>query len=624
MIQQPSGEVLFPTASEVVGAEHKGRTTTRGIELPRPSQDLPSTTFSRFPLEVRAEVFPPSTDLSRPPSWQLTFRDGTNFVSVEPPPPSADQVITGSQWFPLDLETLESVDDLLRTVGVSSAGSISLRQYLDFLRHRSDLVHVQSHDDSRADRAQNFISSTVAAPAALAATLYPYQQTGYEWLSRIADEGLGGILGDEMGLGKTIQIIALLIREKLESRGPSLVIAPATVLENWRRELSRFAPLLDVEVHRGPNRTGFPRILSSYDVVVTSYETAVRDVSTLEMINWNVLVLDEAQSVKTPDAQRTVTLKTVPRHTCFAVTGTPVENSLRDLWSILDFVLPGFLGPLKDFEQRYSDDIANATALGALVRPVILRRRVEEVATDLPEKIEIPQAIELSDIGAGGYEAIRSTGSIGDGGAESLALLMKLRMYCTHPFLLSDQVDDPGAHSTKYARLLEILDEIVVSGEKVIVFTSFTRMIDILVSDLRQRYGIAVESIDGRTPVVRRQPIIDEFSQRSGSAILALNPKAAGTGLNITAANHVIHYNLEWNPAVEDQATARAYRRGQERPVTVHRMFHAGTVEEVIDERMTRKRQLASEAVVGTEGGQANDLADLMRALQISPAAGGD
>jgi len=621
VIREPSGMTVHPTASEIVGAEYKDRLKIRGWALPRPSEVLHGVTFSRYPLNVGVEVIPPSTDLSQPPQWRFSLRDGADAVPISAFSSSDDQILVGSRWFPLLPGILADIAALLEVVGVSEPGVISLRQYLDFLRQQSDLISLRPDTDPEGDRQRTPSVSPVLPPAGLVATLLPYQQLGYEWLSRVADESLGCILADEMGLGKTIQVIALLLREKAIGNGPSLVIAPATVLENWRRELARFAPGLEVVVHRGLNRTGFPRILSSFDVVVTSYDTAVRDISMLEMLKWNVLVLDEAQAVKTPDAQRTVTLRDLPHRICVAVTGTPVENSLRDLWSLLEFVFPGFLGPLGDFERRYSDNAPNAVALGELVGPLILRRRVQQVAADLPEKIEIPQPIELSEQGARGYEDIRSAVLHEQSGAASLAMLTKLRMFCTHPFVVNDQRDDPAAHSTKYARLLEVLDEIVLAGDKVIVFTSFTKMIDILVADLPIRYGISVKAIDGRTPVTYRQPFLDEFAALRGSAILALNPKAAGTGLNITCANHVIHYNLEWNPAVEDQATARAYRRGQVLPVTVHRMFHVGTIEEVIDERMERKRTLASGAVVGTEGGREDDLADMLRALQITPCA---
>jgi SNF2 family DNA or RNA helicase len=249
----------------------------------------------------------------------------------------------------------------------------------------------------------------------------------------------------------------------------------------------------------------------------------------------------------------------------------------------------------------------------------MLRRRVVDVAMDLPGKIIIPQAVNMSDEEILRYEALRANIQNEYGTSATLVALIKLRQFCTHPFILDEHNDlDPATRSDKYIRLIEIMEEIVSNKQKVIIFTSFTAMTDLFVNDIPSRLKIPCRCIDGRTPVTERQCIVDQFSTVSGSAVLILNPKAAGTGLNITAANHVIHYNLEWNPAVEDQATARSYRRGQLLPVTIHRLFYPNTIEDVINDRLERKRQLASTAVVGTEATQA-DKADILKALMISP-----
>jgi SNF2 family DNA or RNA helicase len=610
VLRMRGGTIVRPTASEVAGAEFKGRLTIRGEPIPRkPSDAIPGVSFSRYPLEATLEVSPPSADLAIPPSCRIRLGDTDVEVS-----PDEDQLIHGDVWYPLPVAVLSEIQGLIKAQGI--AGPMTLKQYLDLRWLDTGLLtFVPEPSGNRR------VTASVELPRALNATLYPYQVDGFQWLSRISDEGLGCILGDEMGLGKTLQVIALLLRDS-ERKVPSLVVAPATLLENWRRELARFAPTLNVSIHRGHGRTGYPRELRTFDVVVTSYDTAMRDISILEMVPWNVVVLDEAQAIKTPDAARTVTIKTIPRRVGVAVTGTPVENRLRDLWSLMDFAAPAFLGRQNEFEARYSDDIGGASALEPLVTPLILRRRVADVAKDLPERIDIPQPIEISDESAARYDKIRDEIAAQYGAAATIVSLTKLRMYCTHPFLVDGGDGDPLPGSTKYSRLLEILDEVIASGEKALIFTSFTGMADILVSDLPRRYGIPVRVIDGRTPVDKRQPIVDEFAAATTSAILVLNPKAAGTGLNITAANHVIHYNLEWNPAVEDQATARAFRRGQTRPVTVHRLFHPGTVEEVIAERTQRKRQVAGTAIIGTAGG-ADDLADVVAALKMSPAMSG-
>lgn len=614
-LRLPSGAIIHPSASEIAGAEFKGRLSVRGEQLARrPSEALPEIQFHRYPLGASIEVFPPAPDLSRSPACAIRLSGIDLPVSL-----SDDQLLAGSNWYPLARETLDELSVLLKSAGIEKLGPITLKQYLELRRQNSEYVTV-APDPANVEAAQAIAPAEI--PEGLQANLYPYQHTGFVWLCRIADEGLGCILGDQMGLGKTLQVIALLLRETGQRASPSLVIAPATLLENWRREITRFAPSLTISVHRGHLRSGFPKIIREFNVVITSYETAMRDISILEMIAWNVVVLDEAQAIKTPEAQRTVTLKTLPRRMSIAVSGTPVENRLRDLWSLMDFAVPGFLGTVNDFEKRYTDDEQHAAELEPMVSPLILRRLVADVAQDLPERIDIPQPVEMSEESAARYDAIRAEIAAQYGKAATLVALTKLRMFSTHPFLTEGGTGDPLPHSTKYARLVEILDEIFVSGEKVLVFTSYTEMADILAADIRKRYDVPCDVIDGRTPVPDRQPTVDRFGQVMGPAALVLNPKAAGTGLNITAANHVIHYNLEWNPAVEDQATARAHRRGQTRPVTVHRLFHPGTVEEVIDQRAARKRAIASEAVVGTEGDTA-DLADIARSMELSPVLGG-
>jgi len=430
--------------------------------------------------------------------------------------------------------------------------------------------------------------------------------------------GLGSIIADEMGLGKTIQVICLLLDARNAGRAPSLVIAPATLLENWRREIRRFAPTLKVVVHRGVRRTGFPADLRQRDVVITSYETAVADISLLRNLEWEVLVIDEAQAIKNPLAKRTIRLKTLQRRCAVGMTGTPVENKLADLWSITDFVIPSLLGSLDEFTRDHPDTIDGACMLEPVLTPIIMRRRVSDVAQELPDRIDVPQPLELDAESAEVYEVLRLSAAQYARG--NLNTLVTLRMFCTHPWLTNQFTQTVSAAdcSVKLQRLFEIMEEIVSENGKALVFTSYQKAVDLLGQELAGRFGIHTDVLDGRTPVEDRQPKIDRFSEVRTPAALVLNPKAAGTGLNITAANHVIHFNLEWNPAIEDQASARAHRRGQTQVVTVHRLFYVDTVEDVINERMARKRQLAETAVVGTDGNEA-DAQDILRSLQVSP-----
>ncbi len=456
-------------------------------------------------------------------------------------------------------------------------------------------------------------------PAGVNAKLYSYQLAGWRWLKFLLAEGVGGVLADEMGLGKTLQIISVLSDSGEGSLRPALIIAPGSLLENWRREIDKFAPHLKVLKHNGPLRTGSPTELQRYDVVITSYDNAVGDNSLLNMITWRVIILDEAQFIKNPDAQRTRAVKRLRREAGLAVTGTPVENRLLDMWSIMDFVLPGQLGDAKTFEVTFSNDVDGASRLEPLVSPLMLRRRVADVAQDLPARIDVTQVLELDERESVAYDAERNRINAEYGAAATLVSLTSLRRFCAHPSLMDNTSGsaDPMSFS-KFRRLDEIVEEIFASAEKVIIFTSFTAMADIIARHIDTRFGAFTSVIDGRLAIDDRQPLIDKFSSVKGPAALVLNPKAGGAGLNITAANHVIHYNPEWNPAMEDQASARAYRRGQMLPVTVHRLLVSDTVEDVVDERLRRKRTLSDTAVIGVEGKE-DDYGDIVAALSRSP-----
>ena len=615
------------SAADIVRVEFKGYQKAAGVVVDaKPSENLPVLRFNRFPCELRIKLLMPTSPLQRP-AVELCASSGGRSFSIEQVPHS-DQIIVGNDsWYPLIPENIQDIRSILNEIKADASGPVTLRQALELTKMDSSLISVEtaselpndcSISDGGCDQALELLSCN-----GFQADLYPYQKNGFSWLKSISEEGLGCVLADEMGLGKTLQVIAVLSCFKVAWNQPALIIAPATLLENWRREFGRFSPRMTVYVHSGDGRTGFPSQLKKYDIVVCSYDTAVRDQGLFGMIEWGFVVLDEAQAIKNPETRRAIAAKGLKRRVAIAVTGTPVENKLADLWSIMDFSCPGLLGSREAFDHTYGDDYQSAEKLETVVSPLMLRRRVADVATDLPEKIIIPQPVNMSDAEIGQYDLIRQQIADEYGKSGTLISLLRLRQFCTHPRLLEE--DANGAHispmqSSKFCRLLEILEEIVLNGEKAIIFTSFISMSDLLNSELPIRFSIPSWQIDGRTLVVERQEVVDAFSAVAGSAVLILNPRAAGTGLNITAANHVIHYTLEWNPAVEDQATARAFRRGQILPVTVHRLFYPDTVEEVINDRLDRKRQLAEVAVVGTEAPEV-EAADIARALQLSPIA---
>ena len=531
-----------------------------------------------------------------------------------------DSVVIENVWYNL-LANYEETLNLLIKSGINDDGKISLGQYILLKK----MVRTEEKAELR-DAAEKALSNHSVndeyetMPVALKANLYPYQQQGYHWMQFVAKEHCGCILGDEMGLGKTLQVISLITSRISEGKGPSLIIAPVSLLENWRREFEKFTTGLNILVHHGSKRTGLYKDFYPYNVVVISYNTACSDQSLLKMIYWDVVVVDEAQNIKNPFANRTKSIKNIPRNVAIAVTGTPFENHISDLWSLMDFVAPGCFGKLSEFEEEFPDDINGAQALEPILSPIMIRRKVTDVAQDLPERVDVPQVLQMSQDEVLAYEQIRENILASFNGTNAtLPMLQKLRMYCTHPLLINNQVsDNPILSSGKYERMCELLEEIVLLDEKAILFTSYNKMFDILQEDIPQRFGISVMTINGSTPAKERQLIVDEFSDITGSALLVLNPRAAGTGLNITEASRVIHYNLEWNPSLEDQATARAYRKGQDKTVFVYRLYYRGTVEEIMNERISKKRDMFSAAVVGTDGNLKN-YEDIVRALMISP-----
>ena len=529
-------------------------------------------------------------------------------------------VVHEGTWHPVSPADMDAIAALLRDLGLDPETPIptTLRQCLALRRTAANGGPVinQLCDEVLLNLSS---SDRDARPEGITASLYPYQLRGWQWLRFIISEQAGGLLADEMGLGKTLQIISAL-RDPGSARptAGSLVVAPGSLLENWVREIEKFCPDLHSVKHHGPDRTGSPAELRPVDIVITSYETAIRDLPMLRMIHWHAVVLDEAQNIRNPDTRRAKTVKQLRRRVSFAVTGTPVENRLRDLWSIMDFVLPGYLGELSAFEARYSDNDADASSLEPLVSPVILRRRVQEVAQDLPPRIDIPEILELDEDEALAYDDVRAAVHRDYGHAATLVSLIKLRQFCAHPALLDERTR--FRDYSKFIRLKALLGEVFARHEKALVFTAFIPMADRIAKMAQSEFGVFSATIDGRLPIPDRQPLIDQFTVYRGPAVLVLNPRAGGTGLNIAAANHVIQYNPEWNPAIEDQAAARAYRRGQERPVTVRRLIIANTVEEVMDERLQRKRDVADNAIIGVRG-ERDDYRDIMAALARSPLA---
>ncbi|RQS89544.1 ATP-dependent helicase [Burkholderia contaminans] len=618
-IKISESEACEPTAAEIFNVVFGNAQTVRGILIrSRPDQDISEIKFSRFPANLSIRV---SGRIPNSLRWEHGVQLQGHFY---PANWDNDQLIIENRWYPLDNTEITDVKSWLAKVGLSDDARLTLGQLITLRLNRQppcalvDGVEVfdsTEPPDGHADQLPSL--------EGLRAKLYPYQESGVRFLSFVADQGVGCILGDEMGLGKTLQVIGLMVHLQRRHLKPCLVIAPATLLENWRRELATFAPHLATTIHAGPYRTGIPSGFKAFDVVITSYDTAIRDEVLLSNISWEMIALDEAQNIKNPEALRTLAIKRLPRRVSIAVTGTPVENRLDDLWSIADFALPGLLGSLSEFKSVFGDSVEDAVALAPIVTPILLRRRVADVARDLPPRINIPQPIDLGSEFAAMYDQVRLQALEEYGPAGGLVATTRLRLFCAHPALVDENSIDKVTDVPKFARLVELLDEIFALNEKALIFTTYQEMIDIFMRHIPKQWPAQFFGfIDGRVAVTDRQPTVDRFLEHPGSGALFLNPKAAGAGLNITAANHVIHFNPEWNPALTDQATARAYRRRQTRPVTVHSLFYADTIEEVIMERASFKRNLASGAVGGHKGDV--DASYIARALYISPIAGNE
>ncbi|KAB0649681.1 SNF2-related protein [Burkholderia diffusa] len=610
LLRKASGERVVPPAIDIFRAVF-GRLRVCADEAVRsPLDDISSLTFSRAPAQPAVRL---SGSDGR--NLRLTFGHATDtgFVRVHG---ESDQLVHDGRWYPIRADLVQSAFDWLEIAGVKPDGLITVGELVALRAQKETPFAV--FDEVVFDAAKSVIDEPRAPIAGFSGALYPYQLSGVAFLSLVAEQGVGCILGDEMGLGKTAQVIALLQIEKNAGRGPALVVAPATLLENWRRELASFAPTLTVSLHAGADRAGISARLQGTDIILVSYDTAMRDEEILSQVAWNVIVLDEAQAIKNPEAQRTVTVKRLPRRVSIAVTGTPLENRIDDLWSLADFAMPGLLGGRNAFLSQFGNEIEDAVRLAPIVAPMLLRRKVMDVAQDLPERIEVPQALQMPLHLAQVYEALRKRTLEEFGPTGGLVATTRLRMLCAHPRLVGSWYADPSIEMPKYERTVELLEEIFSGGEKALIFSTYQAMADLFMSDMPRRFPKAfLDFIDGRVEGTMRQAVVDRFFEHRGYGVLFLNPKAAGSGLNITTANHVIHYNPEWNPALTAQASARSYRRKQTRPVTIHHLFYVQTVEDVIRGAAAFKQDLAREAVTGHEGDI--DPMAIAQALHVSP-----
>lgn len=478
---------------------------------------------------------------------------------------------------------------------------------------------------------------SILIPQSFQGTLRAYQVRGASWLNFLQQWGLGACLADDMGLGKTIQFIALMLylQDQGALHSPSLLVCPTSVLGNWKREVQRFAPSLKVLVHHGDKRAQSKKFLSAVKevhLVITSYALVYRDEKDLKQVSWQGLVLDEAQNIKNVESKQSQMVRQLEAEFRIALTGTPVENRLTELWSIMDFLNPGYLGPRNFFQRRFAvpieryGDTASLKTLRSLVQPFILRRLKTDrtIIQDLPEKQEMTVFCGLSAEQAALYQHLVERSLVEIESAEGiqrkgmiLALLTRLKQVCNHPELPAAKEDDKGEKSElhtspsrepdkfqrqsgKLQRLSEMLEEVLSEGDRCILFTQFAEWGKLLKTYLEHQFNREVLFLYGSVPQKQRDEMVDRFqNDPQGPRIFILSLKAGGVGLNLTRANHVFHYDRWWNPAVENQATDRAFRIGQTRNVQVHKFVCTGTLEERIHELIESKKAL-SEQVVGT------------------------
>jgi superfamily II DNA or RNA helicase len=454
-------------------------------------------------------------------------------------------------------------------------------------------------------------------PRGLKGTLRPYQEQGLSWLKFIHDIGSGGVLADDMGLGKTLQTIALLLSVKQEEKSvKALIVAPTSVVTNWVREIERFAPTLTVALWHGQGRKEQADELETADVIITSYALLRRDEEMLKELDLSYAILDEAQHIKNPMSATAAAAKRLRAKRRLALTGTPIENRLSEIWSIFDCVSPGLLGPLNKFEERFTRPIADgdhktAARLRATIHPFILRRTKQEVAKDLPEKIEMDQICDLAGEQKSLYtQVVREVRAqimgdverLGVSGAhiQILAGLTRLRQAACDPRLLGLPRPFSDEDSGKLIALRELVEECEAGGHKVLVFSQFVSMLQ-LIKNALDKDGVNYEYLDGSTK--DRAERVEHFQNDPGCTVFLISLKAGGTGLNLTAADTVIHFDPWWNPAVEDQATDRAHRIGQTKVVTAYRLVAAGTIEEKILQLKAKKRELVSSVLTEDAGG---------------------
>ena len=549
------------------------------------------------------------------------------------------------QWVEINADEIRAAADFWRNRQQASLRDVVQIGLGADQRARDDNVSLEADDWLREllERLQQKGRiEQMEAPEGFYGQLRPYQQLGYSWLAFLRDWGLGACLADDMGLGKTVQTLAVLQLDRQQgNERPNLLVCPTSVINNWQREAARFTPDMPVLLHHGANRQdgdSFREASGKQHLVITSYGTMNRERDLLGSVPWRAVILDEAQNIKNPSSQQARTALGLRADYRIALTGTPVENHVGDLWSIMQFLNPGLLGSQAEFRRNYFQPIQTDRDGAAVARlqkatgPFILRRLKTDrsIIDDLPDKNETKQYCNLTREQATLYQAVLREAETRLESAEGierrgsiLDTLTKLKQACNHPRQLLGDNSAIDGRSGKLARLQEILDEVLPAGDRVLLFSQFAEMGTILQQHVQETYGLETPFLHGGIPRKQRDRMVQRFQDDpDGPQVFVLSLKAGGSGLNLPRANHVIHYDRWWNPAVENQATDRAFRIGQTKDVHVHKLISAGTLEDRIDLMIEIKQETADQVVGATSERWLTELsnAELRDVLALSAA----